>query len=268
MPYQFSPQVEQWRSYIASKVSDPTLVDKILWVINYESGGNPGATGDNGRAIGLFQIHNNQSFPTRPTTDWLRDPINNINYALDVLGAGAGNFADWGQDNTYNGAAFGALGNHPFPGPTMATVQVPAGDIGTPINSGGGGVDFPIWPGGPSIPTPGGIGPEDVLPPIFDPRKWLDPRTWLDPTNYVPGGENLPSPSDVVNIPGYANIQSLIAAARTAIVWMLDPHHWARLGFYLVGGMMAVGGIWLIASSQGAAPSPAATARSIAPTAA
>jgi hypothetical protein len=118
----FPPEVERWRSAVAA-YSYPQYVDKCLWVIQWESGGNPDAKGDFDpvrqiyAARGLFQIQSNVNFPNRPTPEWLDVALNNIQYACQVLGAGKGNFADWGENNLYQGKVFGALGNHPFPDP-------------------------------------------------------------------------------------------------------------------------------------------------------
>lgn len=110
----FAPVVEQWRSTVAQYVP-AQYVDKVLWVINYESGGDPHAVGDGGRSIGLLQIQNNLAFPGRPTTEQLLDPAFNIQFAATQLGINQGNFAAWGENNLFNGQPFGALGNHPFP---------------------------------------------------------------------------------------------------------------------------------------------------------
>jgi hypothetical protein len=112
---QYPPEVERWRPIVA-KYFPPELVDKALWVIMHESGGNPGAVGDGGNAIGLFQIHHGGSIPGRPDAGKLSDPEYNIRYAAQALGAARGNWAPWGENNTYNGQRFGALGFNPYPG--------------------------------------------------------------------------------------------------------------------------------------------------------
>ena len=111
----FPPEVERWRPLVA-RYFPPELVNKALWVIMYESGGNPRAVGDGGNAIGLFQIHHGGSIPGRPDAKKLLDPEYNIRYAAQALGAARGNWAPWGENNTYKGKPFGALGHHPFPG--------------------------------------------------------------------------------------------------------------------------------------------------------
>lgn len=125
---QFSPEVERWRSLVA-KYFPPELVDKALWTIQHESGGNPGAVGDGGAARGLFQIQDKRNFSNRPDAAYLDNPENNIKYAAQELGAASGNFGAWGEGTTYNGQPFGAFGNNQYPG-------------GAPMSSqGGGGVD-------------------------------------------------------------------------------------------------------------------------------
>ncbi len=111
----FSDLVERWRPLV-EKYFPPELVDKALYVISYESGGNPKAAGDGGAARGLFQIQDSRNFSSRPNADYLDDPENNIKYAAQSLGAASGKWTDWGEGSSYNGQAFGALGNHPYPG--------------------------------------------------------------------------------------------------------------------------------------------------------
>ena len=119
----FPPDVERWRATVA-KYSHPQFIDKSLWVIQHESGGNPAALGDYDpvrkiyAAIGLYQIQSAVNFPGRPSSEQLLDPEFNIKYACEALGAGRGNFADWGENNLYQGAPFGALGLYPYPGDT------------------------------------------------------------------------------------------------------------------------------------------------------
>ncbi|MFA6135016.1 MAG: hypothetical protein WC869_13455 [Phycisphaerae bacterium] len=91
-------------------------MDKALYVINGESGGNPGAVGDGGAARGLFQIQDSRNFASRPDAAYLDNPENNIRYAAQVLGAAQGKWTDWGEGSSYNGQPFGALGNNPYPG--------------------------------------------------------------------------------------------------------------------------------------------------------
>jgi hypothetical protein len=111
----YSATVERWRPLV-EKYFPPELVDKALYVIQGESGGNPTIRGDGGVAIGLFQIQDNRNFSTRPSAEWLENPENNIKYAAQQLGAASGKWSDWGEGSTYNGQAFGALGHNPYPG--------------------------------------------------------------------------------------------------------------------------------------------------------
>lgn len=109
----YSANVERWRPLV-EKYFPPELVDKALHVINFESGGNASASGDNGVAIGLFQIQDSTRFKGRPTKAQLLDPEFNIKYAAESLGAASGKWGDWGEGTLYNGKPFGALGNHPY----------------------------------------------------------------------------------------------------------------------------------------------------------
>ena len=111
----YSPAVEKWRPLV-EKYFPPELVDKALYVIQGESGGNATITGDGGNAIGLFQIHHGGSISGRPDAEVLLDPEQNIKYAAKQLGAASGNWAAWGENNLYEGKPFGALGNNPYPG--------------------------------------------------------------------------------------------------------------------------------------------------------
>lgn len=116
----FPAEVERHRATVG-KYWPPELVDKALWIIQYGSKGDPNAIGDNGFAVGLFQIH---LFPNRPDKQWLLDPDNNIRYAADNIGGAGGNFSEWGEgtagqaphDAASGKGCFGALGNNPFPG--------------------------------------------------------------------------------------------------------------------------------------------------------
>lgn len=123
MPY--SPNVERWRSIVAKYVP-AELVDKVLYTIQGESGGNPEAVGDGGNAIGLLQIHHGGSIKGRPDAKTLLDPEQNIKYAAEQLGMAGGNFAAWGENNLYQGKPFGALGNNPYPG-TVTNGRAPVG---------------------------------------------------------------------------------------------------------------------------------------------
>lgn len=115
MAMQFPPEVERWRPTVA-KYFPPELVDKALWTIQHESGGNPNVPGDGGVARGLFQIQDNRNFANRPDAAWLDNPENNIKYAAQQLGAAKGDFSAWGEGSTYNGKPFGAFGNNQYPG--------------------------------------------------------------------------------------------------------------------------------------------------------
>lgn len=193
----FPPEVERWRPIVA-KYFPPELVDKALWVIMYESGGNPGAVGDGGNAIGLFQIHHGGSIPGRPDAGRLSDPEYNIRYAAQALGAASGNWAPWGENNTYNGKPFGALGHHPFPGdgiPTPGTTVANRASgavnslfstlfgaglkemqnrpvIGNPGTRGAFGKTVVFGP--PSVPGTGSASNQESGPTSKEGRQWLE----------------------------------------------------------------------------------------------
>lgn len=110
----YPENVNRWRTAVSNEFP-ANLVDKALWVINYESGGNAAARGDSGKAVGLFQIWNGSAIAGRPSAEWLLNAANNIHYAAKHLGAANGNWGDWGEGRLYNGKPFGSLGNHPYP---------------------------------------------------------------------------------------------------------------------------------------------------------
>lgn len=89
----------------------PGLEDKILYLINGESGGNAQAVGDGGAAYGLFQSHY-----IKPGTS-VEDQFKDARRLYDArVKAGGSGFEDWGENNLFEGKKFGALGNNPYPG--------------------------------------------------------------------------------------------------------------------------------------------------------
>lgn len=202
---QFPPNVEQWRPLVA-KYFPAHLVDKALWVIQYESGGNPSAVGDGGAARGLFQIQDNRNFSSRPDAAFLDNPENNIAYAANQLGGASGNFAAWGENNLYNGKPFGALGNHPFPGSTEAPAPP---DTGRPLVTQLGSKEQPLDP---AI------------------QRWLDANK---PPNPQPAGTRVTDRSgrEVVSGTPSEQAQQLMTKAEQA---------WQALDDYLIGQSTAL----------------------------
>lgn len=125
MALSFSSAVEQWRAAVAALVAEfglsSDLIDKVLYTIQGESGGDPYAYNSSG-ATGLLQIISNENpaLPNRPSREQLQDPMFNLRYAFTQLGIAQGSFAAWGEENTYNGQPFGALGLNPYPGNASA----------------------------------------------------------------------------------------------------------------------------------------------------
>jgi hypothetical protein len=109
----YSQAVERWRPIVARYFA-PQDVDKALWVIQWESGGDPRAMGDGGASGGLFQL-NSGGVGSGLNNDQKFDPETNIRTAAAAVYGGQG-WKPWGENNTYNGQKFGALGNHPYPG--------------------------------------------------------------------------------------------------------------------------------------------------------
>lgn len=163
----FHPNVERWRAITVKHMPEKS-VDKLLWTILHESSGDPNMLGDGGLAVGLLQIHSNESFAGRPTKEWLLDPENNIQYAATTLGAASGNWAPWGEKTLFNGVRFGALGNHPWPGGLVFTLTPVTGfpvtgtffqtdDVWTPGNP-HRGIDFGCPTGTPVLaPAAGNV---------------------------------------------------------------------------------------------------------------
>ena len=120
MPY--SANVEKWRP-IVEKYFKPEDVDKALYVISGESGGNPLASGDGGSSIGLFQMNMSGGLGTGSTAEQLQDPEYNIKLAAQAVYGGSG-WGPWGEGRLYEGKPFGALGNNPYPGSTNARTPV------------------------------------------------------------------------------------------------------------------------------------------------
>lgn len=218
--------------------------------MQYESGGNPNNPGDNGRAIGLFQIQT--GFAGRPSAEWLANPENNIAFAAQQLGGNQGNFGAWGQgtenlppfDVATGFGKFGALGSHPFPADLQPTGGVVAG-TGDPNAT---LVDYP------TIHNPFELPPNPFTDPIGF-SKWVasgggaipDVAGAINPATWVP--EVLQGFIDeLAKIPGFK-------AIGTILQWIVNPHNWAKMAFYIVGAGLIAGGFYFIA--QGMKPVPA-----------
>lgn len=119
----YSQSVEQWRPLVA-KYFKPEDVDKALYVINGESGGNAGAVGDGGASIGLFQLNDN-GLGSGLDRAARADPETNIKTAAAAVYGGSG-WKPWGEGSTFNGKTFGALGNNPYGGTSMTTSSTSA----------------------------------------------------------------------------------------------------------------------------------------------
>lgn len=263
----FAPAVERWRSLVSQYVP-AQYVDKVLWVINYESGGDPNAVGDNGVAIGLLQIQNSSAFAGRPSTEQLLDPSYNIQYAASQLGINSGNFGAWGEGTSYNGTKFGALGNHPFPTDTgtasagnsgagataSAPTAVPAGSyladlpgplkpLGTLIDGAGIVIGTVVDAGGKIVSLiPGGHYIVDAEGKVFDTTGQQIGKVSGATAGAVGGvaGNILGPLTDLLT-----KLPDVLAGTFTALKWLLDPHHWFRLFFIGAGGVMVVTGAYM-----------------------
>jgi hypothetical protein len=219
----FSPQVEQWRPIVSEYVA-PQYVDKFLWTMSGESGGDPSRVGDSdSNSIGLMQIRDSDAIQGRPTKAELLDPRFNIQYAAQQLGASNGRFTDWGDGTYGTPQQFGALGDHPFPNDGTAT-SAPATQLG-----------FPHLPSIPGLPD------------------WLDPSNlpdWLNPGNIplFPGlpGATIGNPGNVLGIKDvYKSVITGVATIGKAFIWLLDPRHWIRLFFIGSGAVLFIAGVFI-----------------------
>lgn len=114
----YSSLVERWRSLV-QQYFKPEDVDKALYVISGESGGNPNIYGDGGHSVGLFQ-HNDGGLASGRSLTALKDPESNIRLAAEAVYGGQG-WGPWGEGRLYKGKPFGHLGRHPYGGVTPPT---------------------------------------------------------------------------------------------------------------------------------------------------
>lgn len=113
----YPPQVERWRPTVA-KYFRPEDVDKALWVIQWESGGQIDAANYDGESsLGLFQMNQHGGLGQGYSAETLMDPEANIRIAAQAVYGGSG-WQPWNENRTprSDGAMWGALGNHPYPG--------------------------------------------------------------------------------------------------------------------------------------------------------
>lgn len=103
----YSPDVERWRPLV-SRYFRPEDVDKALYVISGESGGDPTIRNREGSgATGLFQI---MPFHGVKATD----PEESVKWAAKQVSSHG--WTDWGEGVTYQGKPFGILGLAPYGG--------------------------------------------------------------------------------------------------------------------------------------------------------
>lgn len=131
----YSQSVEQWRSLL-SKYFKPEDMDKALYVLQGESGGNPNAISNSG-GYGLFQL-NDGGLGEGYTTAQRLDPETNVRVAAQAVYGGSG-WAPWGEgtygqppyDPKTGKGSFGVLGNAPYEG---GGGSVPVGNYDADIN--------------------------------------------------------------------------------------------------------------------------------------
>lgn len=119
----YAPEVERWRPLV-QKYFRPEDVDKALYVIAYESSGNPSIkAGGNEDSYGLFQL-NSGGLGAGMSVQARQDPETNVRVAAQAVYGGSG-WSPWGEgtevydypyDPKTGKGRFGALGNHPYGG--------------------------------------------------------------------------------------------------------------------------------------------------------
>lgn len=110
----YRPEVERWRSLVEHEFKTRGLpdadVDKALYVIDGESGGDPLAANPTSSARGLVQMTDVHGIPEETRYD----PVASVKWMADQV-ADHG-WTDWGEGVTYEGKPFGILGLKPYGG--------------------------------------------------------------------------------------------------------------------------------------------------------
>lgn len=160
----YSPQVESWRrdvwdrmpAALKQRPDAATLLDKALYTLNGESGGNERAVGDGGSAWGGWQSHHIPTGSDRNTQ---------IDDMWRLVGKNPDQWTDWGEGALYNGQKFGALGNNPYPNATGGAI---AGTTQSLLSGQGGGAPAsssqsrPILNFTQEVPQPNSISVQDT----------------------------------------------------------------------------------------------------------
>lgn len=124
----YTPEVEKWRQQVwdtmpqqmRARPDAGVLLDKAMYAMFYESGGNDSSVGDNGAAWGLYQSHH------IPAGSDAQTQIRNM---WDLVSKNPDQWTDWGEGATYEGKPFGAFGNHPYNNPQGQTITSSAGRL-------------------------------------------------------------------------------------------------------------------------------------------
>lgn len=109
----YGENVMRWAPTVA-RYFPPELVDKALYVMSLESGGNDQAISKT-CDYGLFQMNRCGGVGTGIPIEDLLDGEFNIRQAAATVAADG--WGHWGEGRLYRGEPFGALGHHPYPGP-------------------------------------------------------------------------------------------------------------------------------------------------------
>jgi len=178
-----SAGVEQWRPLV-EKYFRPEDVEKALYVMNIESGGQPGALGDGVASGGLFQL-NDQGLGAGMTNEQKFDPETNIRVAAQAVYGGSG-WRPWGEgteiyDYPYDPSTglgyFGALGHHPY-----QAGSAPINAASSPANAANTGAGFSAMGMDPSQPSDSGMaipwGTLEERSPILQMLMQQDSSNW------------------------------------------------------------------------------------------
>ncbi len=116
-PGSYSEGTEQWRQLVMdtmppalrARPDAEMLADKMLYVIEGESGGDPNIPGDGGNGYGLVQDRVSRTPPGTP-------PEQQLINAWKLVSKNPDQWTDWGEGVLYDGKPFGALGAKPYGG--------------------------------------------------------------------------------------------------------------------------------------------------------
>ena len=194
----------------------PQDIPKVLYLIQHESGFNPGAISPTGD-YGLFQLNAYGGLGKGMTPEQMLDPETNIATAARAVYGGSG-FRPWGEGThgqaPYNPATgqgrFGALGNNPYPGDKYVPAPPPL-----PVQQ-------PVQPQYDWIDSPGyGAGQGYYSDPSSN-QRWTSELGWHGDT----------AAQEATQVFG-GDWQTPAAPAAPNYEWIDVPNYGAGQGYYL-----------------------------------